>query len=98
MQGHNAKECADFLKNRYGDGGSSYIGYDEWHDAKGIRLSREDDFSDGKYDTTTLNWNQMQKRVRSLIESGRYLNAQEQAYLPTYEKLILARRIYALQA
>ena len=97
MQGHNAKECADFLKKSYGDSGFSYIGYDEWRDSKGIRLSRSDDFSERNYDTATLNWNQAQKRARSLIDSGRYLNGQERAYLPTYEKLVLARKIYAFQ-
>ena len=97
MQGHNAKECADFLKKSYGDGGYCYTGYNEWHDSKGIRLSREDEFSEGNYDTASLNWNQAQKRVRAMIDNGRYLNEQERAYLPTYEKLILARKIYAFQ-
>ena len=97
VQGHNAKECADLLKRSYGDGGYCYTGYDEWHDSKGIRLSRSDDFSKGKYDTATLNWNQVQKRVRALIDSGRYLNKQERLYLPRYEKLQLARKIYAFQ-
>ena len=68
------------------------MGYDEWHDPKGIRLSRGDDFSKGNYDTATLNWNQVQKRVRALIDSGRYLNEQEKAYLPTYENVVFARK------
>ncbi len=45
MQGHNARECADFLKESYGTSGHSYAGFDEWRDTKGIRLSRSDDFS-----------------------------------------------------
>jgi len=94
VQGHNAKECADFLKRSYGDGGHSHIGYDEWHDSKGIRLTRSDDFS-GKYDTVSMNWNQVQKRIRALIDGGQYLNEQEKAHLPAYDKLALARKIYA---
>lgn len=95
VQGHNAKECADFLKSSYGEGGHCYTGYDENHGTKGIRFTRSDEESGYKgYDTVTLNWNQVQKRVRALIDSGQYLNDQEKAYLPAYEKVTLARRIY----
>ena len=98
MQGHDAKECAAFLREEYGDGGHSYTGYDEWHDSKGIKLSRADDFSHPTdYDTVKLNWNQVQKRIRELMDSGRYLNSRELAYLPEYEKIQLAREIYAFQ-
>ncbi len=96
MQGHNAKECADFLKDSYGTGGFSRTGYDEWHDSKGIKLSRSDGFSTAKYATVLLNWNQVQKHIRNLIDNDRYLSEQEKSYLPTYEKLAIARQIYAL--
>ncbi len=95
VQGHNAKECAQFLKESYGEGGYGRQGYNENHGTKGISLTREDEESGYKgYDTVTLNWNQVQKRVRALIDSGQYLNDQEKAYLPAYEKVTLARRIY----
>ena len=98
MQGHNAKECADFLKDSYGIGGQGHLGYDEWHDAKGIRLTRSDDFSGWKgYDTVKLNWNQVQKRIRELMDAGQYLSRREAAHLPEYEKLQLAQEIYAFQ-
>ncbi len=94
-QGHDPKECADFLKSSYGEGGHCCTGYDENHGTKGISLTREDEESGYKgYDTVTLNWNQVQKRVRALVDSGQYLNDQEKAYLPVYEKVTLARRIY----
>lgn len=91
MQGHNASECVRFLRDEYGIGGYSYTGYDEWHDGKGIKLSREDDFSQGDYDTVRLSWNQVEKRIRGFIQNGRYLNKKEQAFLPEYEKDYLAR-------
>lgn len=97
MQGHDAKECIEFLKNEYGIGGHGYIGYDEWHDGKGIKLSRADDFSGGNYDTVTLNWKQVQKRIAGLIKTDRYLNRREKAYLPEYEKMQLARSLYTFQ-
>ena len=91
MQGHNASECARFLRDEYGIGGYSYTGYDEWHDGKGIKLSREDDFSQGDYDTVRLSWNQVEKRIRGFIQNGWYLSKKEQALLPEYEKNYLAR-------
>ena len=98
MQGHDAKECAAFLKNEYGEGGFCYSGYHENHNSKGIQFTREDEASGySGYDTIRLNWNQVQKRIRDLIGKGRYLNSQEQAYLPTYEKLTLARKLYAFR-
>lgn len=97
MQGHDAAECIAFLKNEYGIGGHGYIGFDEWHDGKGIKLSRADDFSEGNYDTVTLNWKQVQKRIAGLIKEDRYLNRREKAYLPEYEKMRLARSLYVFQ-
>ena len=93
MQGHNASECVRFLRDEYGIGGHSYTGFDEWHDGKGIKLSREDDFSQGDYDTVRLSWNQVEKRIRGFVQNGRYLNEKEQAFLPEYEKDYLARCI-----
>ncbi|MCX4308410.1 MAG: hypothetical protein OSJ69_21815 [Acetatifactor sp.] len=95
MQGHDAKECAAFLRNEYGDGGWGQTGYDEWHDSKGIKFTREDDYSGYKgYDTVFFNWNQVQERIRRLIRDGKYLNVKEKEYLPEYEKIRLARELY----
>lgn len=93
VQGHNTSECVRFLRDEYGIGGHSYTGFDEWHDGKGIKLSREDDFSQGNYDTVRLSWNQVEKRIRGFIQSGQYLNEKEQAFLPEYEKRHLAHMV-----
>ena len=94
-QGHDAKECAVFLRNEYGEGGYVHGGYNEHHGSKGIQFTRSDEESGYKgYDTVQLNWNQVQKRIRGLIDSEQYLNVQEKAYLPAYETQTLARRIY----
>ena len=97
MQGHDAAECIAFLKNEYGIGGRGHIGFDEWHDGKGIKLSRADDFSEGNYDTVMLNWKQIHKRIAGLIKEDRYLNRREKALLPEYEKVQLARSLYSFQ-
>ena len=98
LQGHNAVECADFIRREYGIGGFGYIGYNEWHDSKGVRFRRGDDSTDFKdYDEVFFNWNQVYKRVRQLMDDGKYLNSKEQAYLHDYEMKMLARNVYAFQ-
>lgn len=96
MQGHDAGECTAFLKNEYGTGGYACSSWQEWHDAKGITFTRSDDLSGSQgYDTVKMNWSQVQKRIRGLVDAGKYLNEKERAYMPDYEKLQLARSIYA---
>ena len=95
MRGHNAKECAEFLRNEYGVGGHSSIGFDKWHDSKGIRYTRQDEKSGFQgYATVHLNWNQVQKRIRALVDNGRYLSDQDREHLTGYEHSALARKIY----
>lgn len=96
MQGHDAKERTDFLKSEYGDGGYSYTGFNQWHDSKGIKFTRADEISGfSGYDTVTLNWNRVEKRIHELIDAGHFLNQKELDYLPEYEKKVLAREIYS---
>lgn len=94
MQGHNAKERADFLKNEYGIGGFGYTGYNENHDTKGISLTREDEVSGYKgYDTVHLNWNRVEKRIQELMDAGRFMSQKELDYIPEYEALMVARKV-----
>ncbi len=94
VQGHDAKERAAFLRDEYGTGGSSRIGYHEWHDSKGITFTRSDDRSGSEgYDSIRLNWDKVQKRIGKLIDNGRYLNPKELAYTAQYERIQLARSL-----
>ena len=95
-RGYTKKERTAFLKKVYGTCGGQKISIKEWHDSKGVMLTHADDFS-GKegYDTIRLPWSQVEKRIGELIDAGRYLSPEEQAYLPTYEKVVLAREIHA---
>ena len=75
-ESHTTGEQANFLKEEYGTGGHSHAlsgarGSSEWHDAKGIKLEKEN-CSD-----IFLNWNQAAKRIQTLIESGRYIEKEE---------------------
>ncbi|WP_458794310.1 helicase-related protein [Streptococcus suis] len=75
-EAHTTEERANFLKDEYGTGGQTHAlsgarGSDEWYDAKGIKLEKEN-CSD-----IFLNWNQVAKRIQTLIESGRYIEKEE---------------------
>ena len=78
MQEHTPAERAEFLKNEYGTGGRGSSGYEFWYNAKGLGLKREDDHSGTEgYDTLLLSWNQVQRQVGELIQTGRYLSPEE---------------------
>lgn len=94
QQNASPKENADFLKKEYGTGGRmpalNNSRLDEWHDGKGIALSR------GRAGVVNpdilLSWAKVQKRIGELIASDRYLNSKEKEYLPTYRQQMEERR------
>ena len=59
-----------------------------------IPFRRKITFLNGVDTAIQLNWNQVQKRVHELIDSGKYLNVLEKSRLSHYENSQLARRIY----
>ena len=75
-ESHIIGEQANFLKEEYGTGGHSHAlsgarGSNEWHDAKGIKLEKEN------CKDIFLNWNQAAKRIQNLVESGRYIGKED---------------------
>ena len=90
------KEKADFIRGRYGTGGSSHAlsGADDsdvWYDGKGLRLTR------GRYGSTEteilLKWPAVAKRVKYLIEHDRYLSTEDFSRMQEYEKEQMAERM-----
>lgn len=96
IQDKTQKEKIDFIKNHYGTGGRSPAlpgedDTDEWHDAKGIRISRG---SISEPDTEILiKWPKAVERVDFLIRNGNYLKAADYSRMPEYEREHVARRI-----
>lgn len=86
MQKHlTKKENIDFLKQEYGIGGSNpaYGCIDEWHDGKGITISRKKEI--GKEEIkVTLKWDKVAKRISELIATNRYLSKQELEHYPVF--------------
>lgn len=93
MEHHDEKEAADFLKYEYGDGGctpgiqGSDLS-DEWHDAKGIRLSKGQISNPSL--TTLVKWKQAASRTRKLIRMDDFLSPEE---LEKYEERQEAQRL-----
>ena len=93
MEHHDEKEAADFLKHEYGDGGctpgiqGSDLS-DEWHDAKGIRLSKGQISNPSL--RTLVKWKQAALRTRQLIRMDDFLSPEE---LEKYEERQEAQRL-----
>ena len=91
FQNHtDRKERQDYLKEAFGTGGSGSSVRDTWHDAKGMKIKRS---YEKPYAETSLNWNQAERRIHQLMESGRFLTPDDKARFPEYERFILSRDV-----
>ncbi len=72
---HTAKEKADFLKNEYGTGGSGRSGFNTWHDAKGLKFTK-DALSSNDCEIL-MKWNEIAKRIDVLIAEDKYITQSE---------------------
>ena len=71
-ENHTLQEKADFLKDEYGTGGRSHAvsgltGSGEWHDAKGIKLEKND------CNDVFLTWSSVAKHIDELLSKNIYL-------------------------
>ena len=72
-EAHTLPEKVKFLKHEYGDGGMGRAGLDEWHDAKGIRITKNP-FSADTGCTVTMKWEEVAERIERLIAENRYIS------------------------
>lgn len=95
LQGHTTKEKVEFLKDEYGTGGHDPVligtGIGEDHDAKGLKLRRG--FGEDA-EEVLWKWEKVAKRIDELIAADRYMTQKELAYIPEYEKGVIAKGIY----
>ncbi|XHV31448.1 helicase-related protein [Streptococcus dysgalactiae subsp. equisimilis] len=75
-ENHTLQEKANFLKDEYGIGGHSYavsgaMGSDEWHDAKGLKLQKND------CNDVFLTWTSVAKHIDELFSKNLYLEEKE---------------------
>ncbi len=91
FQNHtDRKERQEYLKKSFGTGGTGRLTQDTWHDPKGFRLKRT---FENPYGEVFLTWNQVERRIHALMETGRFLTPMDQARFPEYEKFILSRDV-----
>ena len=87
------KAAQDFLKGEYGVGGHSHtylsgMGGFVDYDRQAMRLS-----SRGYKEQMRMTWTVVEKRVRDMIENGRYLSADEQARFDEMMRSMAGREI-----
>ena len=87
------KERENFLKHYHGE----YSGHSGGNDDVTYQLSKGVSFSHGSitapYAKVELKWPAVEKRVSAMIAQGRFLNDEDRAAMPQYEKRQLARNI-----
>ncbi|HER3553528.1 TPA: DEAD/DEAH box helicase family protein [Streptococcus pyogenes] len=110
-ENHTLQEKANFLKDEYGIGGHSHavsgaMGSDEWHDAKGLKLQKND------CNDVFLTWTSVAKHIdelfsknlyledkgtenKSEIEEPQYYSKDDPENLMTYEMLERVPELYA---
>lgn len=77
QESYSTEDNITFLKKEYGEGGGgvrNYENLDEWHNAKGIKLTfgLKDNAPE-----TLLTWSKVEKRLKELISSDIYFNSAE---------------------
>ena len=92
---HKPEENAAFLKEHYGTNGAGFYlndrQYAVWYDADGFRISAGETVQGGM--TMTLSWEEAAKRIRELLDLGRYLPREELLRVNVFERSELAERL-----
>ena len=86
---------ASFLQKSYGTNGAGLIiqgqEYAVWYDPDGIRISPGRTVQ--KLHTTLVTWEQAAKRIRELLDMGRYMPQAELNQVPDFERRRLAQAL-----
>ena len=86
---------AAFLQRSYGTNGAGLIIQDQeyavWYDPEGIRISTGRTVQ--KLHTTLVTWEQAAKRIRELLDMGRYMPKEELEQVPAFERRRIAQSL-----
>ncbi len=86
---------AAFLQESYGTNGAGLMiqgqEYAVWYDPEGIRISPGRTVQ--KLHTTLVTWEQAAKRIRELLDMGRYMPKEELEQVPDFERRRLAQSL-----
>ena len=94
QKNNSIKDKANFLKNEYGQGGTYPVigAISEWHSAKGLQLTKGKEIGNNEIDIT-LKWEDVAKRITTLIANDQYLNSKEKEHYPTFLKEQIEHRL-----
>ncbi len=92
QKGEDKKSNIEFLKNEYGTAGGGHTFPDgfrghSWHDSKGIAIDRNGTYTNHDL---VLKWSEVEKRLRELIKTDRYLNPKEKEHYPEFLESVSA--------
>ena len=95
MKDHTPEENATFLREHYGTNGMGFYldgrQYAVWYDPNGFRISMGDTVQGSM--TMTLSWEEAAKRIRELLDLGRYMPREELLRVNLFERATLAERL-----
>jgi N12 class adenine-specific DNA methylase/adenine-specific DNA methylase len=96
---HSINENADFLQKEYGNGGKGFIfggnHVSVWFNDSGIHLAIGDTALNTQ-ETSLITWEQAAKRIRELLDMGRYMPQSELDKVDGYAVQSLAEKLYFL--
>ena len=92
---HTPEENSAFLREHYGTNGAGFYldgrQYAIWYDPEGFRISLGDTVQGGM--AMTLSWAEAAKRIRELLDLGRYMPREELLRVNVYEREELAQSL-----
>ena len=95
MKDKPLEDNAAFLQKSYGTNGAGLFIQDReyaiWYDPEGIRIATGRTVQ--KRYTTLVSWEQAAKRIRELLDLGRYMPQSELDQVPDFERLELAKSL-----
>ena len=98
MKDHTMEENAQFLAAHYGENGADFYVNDRqyalWYNTDGIRIASGDS-AQGR-NVALLTWEQAAKRIRELLDLGRYMPQSELDMVSDHELRTLADRMLLL--
>ena len=90
------EDNADFLRREYRTGGKGFIldgrRISAWWDAEGIRIAEGDTAQAGS--ATVVSWEQAARRIRELLDDGRYMSQGDLDLVDHMEMRELAERLW----
>lgn len=96
LQGKTPEELAEFLKNEYTTTGKGFDFGDNpvalWFDEAGMRIGYGTSAKEAPL--ALLNWQELEQHIRSMVENGTYMSANEAFLVDAVERKRVANSIY----